>query len=70
MLLGIRIDEKMDKKLAALAKRHKRTKSFIAREAMEMYLEEIGDYEEALKRSRDPNAKYVSEKELRQRLGL
>ena len=70
MLLGIRIDEKMDKKLAALAKRHKRTKSFIAREAMEMYLEEIGDYEEALNRSRDPNAKYVSEKELRQRLGL
>jgi RHH-type transcriptional regulator, rel operon repressor / antitoxin RelB len=70
MLLGIRIDEKMDKKLIALAKRHKRTKSFIAREAMEMYLDEIGDYEEALKRSRDPNAKYISEKELRRRLGL
>jgi len=70
MLLGVRIDEKLDKKLSELAKRHKRTKSFFAREAMELYLDEIADYEEALKRSRDPSAKYITEKELRKRLGV
>ena len=67
-LLGVRIDEKMDKKLAALAKRHKRTKSFIAREAMELYLDEIGDFEEALRRSRDPNEKMLTIADLKRRL--
>ena len=67
-LLGVRIDEKMDRKLTALAKRHKRTKSFIAREAMELYLDEIGDYEEALRRSRDPNEKTLTITDLKRRL--
>ena len=69
-LLGVRIDDKMDKKLVELSKRHKQTKSFFAREAMELYLDEISDFEEALKRSRDPNAKYITEQELRKRLGI
>jgi RHH-type rel operon transcriptional repressor/antitoxin RelB len=69
-MLGVRIDEKMDKRLAELAKKYKRSKSYFAREAIELHLEEIADYEEALERSRNPNAKYISDKDMRKRLGL
>jgi len=70
MLLGVRINETMDKKLFDLAKRHKRTKSFLAREALEMYLDEIADIEEALERNRNPNTQYITPNEIRKRLGL
>jgi predicted DNA-binding protein len=70
MLLNVRIDEKIDKKLSELAKRHRRTKSFYVREAMDMFLDEISDYEEAIQRSTDPAVKYISGHELRNRLGL
>jgi hypothetical protein len=40
------------------------------RESLELYLDEIADYEAALKRSADPAAKYITGKELRKRLGL
>jgi len=70
MLLNVRIDEKLNKKLSDLAKRHKRTKSFYVREAMEIFLDEIVDYEEAVRRSLDPSAKYISGYELRKRLGI
>ena len=69
-MLGVRIDEKLDKRLAELAKKYKRSKSYFAREALELHLEEIADYEEALERSRNPNAKYITDKELRKRLGV
>lgn len=69
-MLGIRIDEKTDRKLTALAKKHKRSKSYLVRESLELYLDEIADYEAALTRSMDPAAKYITGKELRKRLGL
>ncbi len=69
-MLGVRIDEKLDKRLAELARKYKRTKSYFAREALELHLEEIADYEDALERSRDPKAKYITGKEMRKRLGL
>jgi len=53
-----------------VAKRHKRTKSFLAREALEMYLDEIADIEEALERNRDPNTQYITPNEIRKRLGV
>lgn len=67
-LLGVRIDDKMKRKLEALAKRHKRTKSYFAREAMELYLDEIGNYEEALRRSRERNEKTLTMTDLKRRL--
>lgn len=69
-MLGVRIDEKLDKKLTELAKKYRRSKSYLAREALELHLDEIADYEEALDRSRNPDAKYVTDKELRKRLGI
>jgi len=70
MLLNVRIDDKLNQKLSELAKRHRRTKSFYVREAMDMFLDEIADYEEALQRSMDPAVKYISGHALRKRLGL
>ncbi len=69
-MLGVRLDEKMDKKLTALSKKTNRPKSSITREALEMYLDEIADFEEALRRSKNPNVKFISEEELRKRLGI
>ena len=68
--MGVRIDEKLDKRLAELAKRYKRSKSYFAREALELHLDELADYEEALERSRNPDAKYVTEKDMRKRLAI
>jgi predicted DNA-binding protein len=70
MLFNFRINDKLDKKLSELAKRHKRPKSFYAREALTMFLDEIADYEEALQRSVDPAVKYISGHALRKRLGI
>lgn len=49
-MLGVRLDDKLDKKLTRIAKEDKRPKSFSARQALEMYLDDITDFEEALKR--------------------
>ncbi len=69
-MLGVRLDAKLDKKLTQIAKENKRSKSFYARQALEMYLDDIADFEEALKRHNDPSDKYISMKEMKKRLGL
>lgn len=69
-MLGVRLDAKLDKKLTQIAKENKRSKSFYARQALEMYLDDIADLEEALKRHNDPADKYISMKEMKKRLGL
>ena len=69
-MLGVRLDEKLDKKLTRIAKENKRPKSFYARQALEMYLDDINDFEEALKRHNDPSDKYLGMREMKKRLGL
>lgn len=69
-MLGVRLDAKLDKKLTQIAKENKRSKSFYARQALEMYLDEIADFEEALRRHKDPADKYISMKEMKKRLAL
>ena len=44
MTIAIRLPEELESKLAALAKRTKRSKSFYVREAIESYLEDVEDY--------------------------
>jgi predicted DNA-binding protein len=53
-----------------LAKETKRSKSYYAKEAIKMYLEEIQDLEIARARANDPADKLIDAKELRKRLGL
>ena len=69
-MLAVRLDKETEKRLGLLAKETKRSKSYYAKEAIKMYLEEIEDLEIARARSNDPADKLVDAKELRKRLGL
>lgn len=44
MAIAIRLSEELESKLSSLAKKTKRSKSFYVREAIERYLEDVGDY--------------------------
>ena len=51
-MLAIRLDEDLEKRLAALAAKTGRTKTYYAREAIKVHMEEMEDYclaEERLK---------------------
>lgn len=52
-MLAIRLDEALEKRLAALAEKTGRTKTFYAREAIKAHLEEMEDYFLAEERMRD-----------------
>lgn len=69
-MLAVRLDKETEKRLGALAKETKRSKSYYAKEAIKMYLEEIEDLEIARARANDPTDKLIDGKELRKRLGL
>ncbi|MCA1748442.1 MAG: TraY domain-containing protein [Parasphingopyxis sp.] len=43
-MLAVRLDPDLEKRLAALAKKTGRSKSFYARAALEEYLEDLEDY--------------------------
>lgn len=53
-MLGIRLDEQLERRLNALAEKTNRPKSYIAKEALKRYLEqeEINEYEKQLAFSR------------------
>ena len=52
-MLMIRLDEDLEKRLAALAAKTGRTKTYYAREAIKAHLEEMEDYFIAEERLRD-----------------
>lgn len=43
-MLGVRLDKDLDRRLAALAKATKRSKSYYAKEAIRQFLEDREDY--------------------------
>lgn len=70
-MLAIRLDEALEKRLAALAEKTGRTKTFYARAAIEAHLEEMEDYflaEERMADFRRDNA--VSLDDIKADLGL
>jgi RHH-type rel operon transcriptional repressor/antitoxin RelB len=69
-MLAVRLDKETEKRLETLAKETKRSKSYYAKEAIKMYLEELEDLEIARARANDPADKLIGAKELRKRLGL
>jgi RHH-type rel operon transcriptional repressor/antitoxin RelB len=72
-VLAIRLPEDLEKRLADMARRTGRTKTFYAREAIETYLENLEDYYlgiEALHRVRDGEEAVYSLDEVKQHLGL
>ncbi len=70
-MLAIRLDKELEERLTAAAKRSGRTKTALARKAIEEYIEDLEDIallEEALK---NPDAgKTVSLEQMRRELGL
>ncbi|MGE0752118.1 MAG: TraY domain-containing protein [Variibacter sp.] len=66
-MLAIRLPPDMDKRLAALAKKTGRTKSFYAREAIMRHLEDLEDYHLATRRLAEPKQR-VSLEELEREL--
>lgn len=68
-MFGVRLEPDLEKKLAKLARKTGRSKSYYAREAIRQFLEEREDYLlgiAVLKRNKPP----ISLDELERRLGL
>lgn len=70
-MLAIRLPEEIEKRLASLAEKTGRTKTFYAREAILAHIEDLEDYYLAEERMKhyDP-AKAVSHEEMKRRYGL
>ena len=69
LMLAIRLKPDLEKRLAALAEKTGRTKTFYAREAIEQHLEDLEDYYLAAESARNPGRIYSS-KEIKRELGL
>ena len=69
-VISIRLSDEIARRLSALAKKTKRTKTSFIREMIE---EKLADYEDAytaLERLNDKNARYLTTGELEKKLGL
>lgn len=69
-IVSIRLPDEMAKKINEIAKETERSKSFIIQKAIEAYLEDIADLQIALDRLHNPKDKVISDKELKEELGL
>jgi RHH-type transcriptional regulator, rel operon repressor / antitoxin RelB len=69
-MLTLKLPADLEDRLNKLAGKTKRPKSFYMREALTEYLEEYEDAFLALDRLNKKNAKYLSTRELEDRLGL
>lgn len=70
MPLSVRLDAETEKKLEEVALNLDRSKDWVVREAIRHYAEEIADYEIALERLTDPDAKLIDHEEVKRALGL
>lgn len=66
----VRLPEEIARRLEALAKSTKRSKSSFIVEALQTYLDEREDLETALARVREPQAEYLDHDEVKRALGL
>ncbi len=70
-MLAIRLDADLEKRLADLAQKTGRTKSFYARAAIEEYIEDLEDYFLAEKAMKDFDPKKtISMDQMKRELGL
>ena len=68
-MLAIRLDPEIERRLALLAKKTGRTKTYYAREAILEHLEDLEDGYAALERLSKPGRIYTSD-EVKRELGL
>jgi RHH-type transcriptional regulator, rel operon repressor / antitoxin RelB len=60
-MLALRLPEDIEKRLQALARKTHRSKSYYAREAIIMHIEDLEDYYEALDVLKNPGKRYSLE---------
>jgi len=63
----VQLDRELSDAVARVAKRARKSKSAIVREALEAYLEELADYRDVIRRRKE---KSIPFSDLRKRLGL
>ena len=68
-MLAIRLPDQIDRRLASLAKKARRTKTDVAREAIVEHLDDLEDYYVAIARLEE-NLKSIPLDEVEKRLGL
>ncbi len=68
-MLAIRLKPDLEERLASLAKKTGRTKTFYAREAIEQHLADLEDYYLAAEAAKNPGRIYSSE-EMKSELGV
>ncbi|MFT4058022.1 MAG: ribbon-helix-helix protein, CopG family [Legionella sp.] len=69
MSIAIRLPDELEHELAETAKKARRSKSFIVREAIKYYLEDLNDYYVGMEALRNTKHIYSAE-EIRKELGL
>jgi len=69
-LIAIRVNQEMNDKLSKMATTLDRSKSWIIRQSIESYLEDLEDILEAEKRFKDPKAEYIDLDEIKKELNL
>lgn len=69
MSIGLRLSDELEKRLEKLSKQTKRSKSYLAREALEQYIEDMEDYIDAIKISKNLGKTYTLD-EVIKRSGL
>lgn len=67
--LALRLPDELAAEIERVAAETQRTKTFLARRAIELYLAEYADYQIALDRLNDKDDPMISSKEFRKRLG-
>lgn len=70
MAVSIRLSDDVEARLAALASKTGRTKSYYIREAIQEHLDELEDYYLAVERLENPEGEPVDISEVAERLGL
>lgn len=68
--IAMRLEEELHGRLVEVARRLDRSKSWVMREGLKQFLEDIEDVIIAEERLRDPNAKHVPFDEVKRELGL
>lgn len=68
--ISIRLDDEMVYELDRLSSETDRSRTFLIKEAIHTYLEDYGDYRQALDRLLDKDDAIIEGSELRKRLGL
>ena len=68
-MLGVRLGENLEKRLAAVAKKTGRSKSYIVRKAIEEKIEDLEDIAAAIEALEEPGEN-ISWEEMMKRLGL